>query len=194
MSNAANTSPYPVSFSSASPMPCKRWPPFSKDLRLIESWGCKISQRSFVCPNVCPCPESLSTQGMVLQPCKKLIMKLMPVVLPALFFVPTAPWLLILPHVPTIALHRVSTWPTALPTWDWRPRNIVYRGTRCQQSTEEKKILNRPKKKSKTIRNLSCSVISSSAGKNKSKQTNKARTKILGPCGEKQERNKMKIS
>lgn len=49
-----------------------------------------------------------------------------------------APWLLILPHVPTIALRRVSTWPTALPTWDWRPRNIVYRGTRCQQSTEEK--------------------------------------------------------
>lgn len=116
VSNAANTSPYPVSFSSASPMPCKRWPPLSKDLRLIESWGYKISQRSSVCPNACPCPESLSTKGMVLQPCKKLIMKLMPVVLPALSFVPTAPWLLILPHVPTIALHRVSTWPTALPT------------------------------------------------------------------------------
>lgn len=193
MSNAANTSPYPVSFSSVSPMPCKRWPPFSKDLRLIESWGYKTSQRSSVCPNACPCPESLSTKGMVLQPCKKLIMKLMPVVLPALSFVPTAPWLLILPHVPTIALHRVSTWPTALPTWDWRPRNIVYRGTRCQQSTEEK-ILNRPKKKSKTIRNLSCSVISSSAGKIKANKQTKPGLKYWDHGGEKQERNKMKIS
>lgn len=57
-----------------------------------------------------------------------------------------------------------------------------------------KKILNRPKKKSKTIRNLSCFVISSSAGKkNKSKQTIKARTKILGPwrrkAGEEQNEN-----
>lgn len=59
-----------------------------------------------------------------------------------------------------------------------------------------KKYLNRPKKKSKTIRHLSCSVISSSAGKkNKNKQTNQKTELSYWDHGrEKQERSKMKIS
>lgn len=106
----------------------------TKGLRLMKTWGCEGPQRS--CSPTC-LPPSWELYPAGAQTCD--FMKLMPLILPALSFVPTAPWLLILPHVPTITLHRASTWPTALPTWDWRPRNIVYRGTRCQQSTEEKK-------------------------------------------------------
>lgn len=54
-----------------------------------------------------------------------------------LFFYPTVPWPPTLPHVPMPAQHRAWTWPTVLPTWDWRQRNIVYRGIKCPQSIND---------------------------------------------------------
>lgn len=137
-SHIASTHPLPRSTLHCFPLPSKTLPPSSKCLRPMEMEGRRDLMRSSR-PAHMPLPclrPSQEWHPSGAQTCS--FVKLMPVILPALSFVPTVPWLLILPHVPTVALHRASTWLTALPTWDWRPRSIVYRGTRCQQSTEEK--------------------------------------------------------
>lgn len=55
-SNTENASlPHPLSTLHCSPLPFQTLPPFSKCLRLMETWGCKGPQRSS-CPALLPLP------------------------------------------------------------------------------------------------------------------------------------------